>query len=264
MKNKQIARGSEIDQSINKISVTNNEIESNISQSITGPVQISGPIQINQGLQSSEVFELIEYYVYSKKEELKILIKSCIDDIPSEMKISPNPRIFVPSIQKLSYSMENDDIKKMYTNLLKSSMHAQKANMVHPSFSSIIEQLTPDEAKLLKYIYNFNQKGPLIGISKKHPQGKGRIPIINMYTTIGTVCEFPINTVKYLENLARLKLINIDMDVFFTEDNLYLPLIKTQAKYFDENNTIKNEFSLKKGLYEITEFGKEFCDICMS
>ena len=83
--------------------------------------------------------------------ETKKLLEEKLKNVPEEKIVEPEPYVAVPAIQQLSYSIDNPDLREMYANLLAASMNADTKWNVHPSFVDIIRQLTPDEAKLLKY-----------------------------------------------------------------------------------------------------------------
>ena len=52
--------------------------------------------------------------------------------------------------------MTNEELSEMYTELLAKASQAQNANVAHPSFVNIINNISPDEAILLKSIrHNF-------------------------------------------------------------------------------------------------------------
>src|SRR5262245_48813090 len=70
----------------------------------------------------------------------------------SEGEITPvPPEIGVPIVEKLSY-VTDDELSDMYVNLLANASTINTAQFAHPAFVHIINNLSPDEALLLKEI----------------------------------------------------------------------------------------------------------------
>lgn len=182
-----------------------------------------------------------------------------IDDI-----VIPEAYVAVPTIQALSYSMDKEDLRNLYANLLASSMNKNKKDAVHPSFVEIIKQLTPDEAKLINEIANIGSF-PIISIRRFEKDSKGGFDILENYAKFGEkVClEFPDRIEEYLENLDRLKIINIPEDSYLTAPNIYHELendeeiIKLMQTELDKFN-----YKIKKKLGKITNFGLSFIISC--
>lgn len=206
---------------------------------------------------------------YSLKETI-ILLEKKLKNISTEKLETPEPHIAVPALQYISYCMDNKELRNMYANLLANSMNKIVKNGVHPSFVEIIKQLCPDEAKILKYIYQYIQI-PTITLcaeNKKHE----RYNRIKDFSDIGELihCEFSLEISKYFNNLTRLGLV-IPSSLFssLTNESLYIPLeqheiIKKSQKDISENTESEyNIPQITRGYMEITDFGKAFCKICI-
>ena len=62
-------------------------------------------------------------------EETKKLLAIKLEKVDVDKIVPPEPYIAVPAIQALSYSMNSDDLRSMYANLLATSMTADKNGM---------------------------------------------------------------------------------------------------------------------------------------
>lgn len=71
--------------------------------------------------------------------------------IPAEQRVEVHPELGVPIIQRLSYTT-NDEIADMFISLLTSASNIETLSNAHPSFISIIDRLSPDEARILLFI----------------------------------------------------------------------------------------------------------------
>lgn len=201
---------------------------------------------------------------YAIKETEKLLAEK-LKGIPEDKIVEPEPYVAVPAIQQLSYSIDNPDLREMYANLLAASMNTDTKWNVHPSFVDIVRQLTPDEAKLLKYLSAHPQQ-PIIDVVHNLPNNTGYIEVARRFTNISeSICDNINGIYAYLDNLERLKLIEFPEGTYLTKDELYLPLknhpaIKNIMKQtLPEGETME----IQKGKFFVTAFGKEFIKICL-
>ena len=227
-------------------------------------VVISGDINI--GLKREDVICLIQEFCYTDKEQIIDIVKEVIESLDNKNCKMPDKRVFVPMIQQLSYSLDDDFIKNTYKNLLKSSM--DKTKIVHPSFISIIGQLNSDEIKILN---SMNPSAlipiPLINIRMKigEMQGDG-VMVIRHFSNVGYgICDNPEKICVYLENMERLKLIEIPPMKTLIDKKSYeqlknhpavLKTLELKAKI----DGIKYEYD--EQFFRLTQFGVEFINAC--
>lgn len=76
-----------------------------------------------------------------------------LQQIPQEKQCEVHPELGVPILQRLSYTT-NDDVAELFLELLASASNLDKVGLAHPSFISIIDRLSPDEARILVYLKN--------------------------------------------------------------------------------------------------------------
>lgn len=112
----------------------------------TGKIVALIPETINAAL--APLRKWIAYREYNVAETEKLL-QSKLANVGSEHIVTPEPYVAVPALQAISYSMNSQDLRNLYANLLAKSMTDILKNRVHPAFVEIIRQLTPDEAKIL-------------------------------------------------------------------------------------------------------------------
>ena len=74
--------------------------------------------------------------------------------IPEENRISPNLRIAKGVFENVINLEENEaTLREMFANLLAGSMDNRKSDGVHPSYAKLISELSEDDAKFLKMLY---------------------------------------------------------------------------------------------------------------
>lgn len=209
---------------------------------------------------------------YNLKETEKILEEK-LKDVPPENIESPEPYVAVPAIQNISYCMDNDALRELYAKLLAKSMVNDQKNKVHPSYVDIIKQLSPDEAKLLNYLakHYYSIPIPTISLRRENTKHDG-IDLYQNFSILGELagCDNMYNTQFMFDNLCRLRILEPNPKyTSLTNEKLYDPLKehpfivelkrKIQSQITDEYNVIEFE----EGYMKLTEFGKQFCQICV-
>lgn len=201
---------------------------------------------------------------YAIKETEKLLEKK-LENISPEKIVEPEPYVAIPAIQQLSYSLDSEELREMYANLLASSMNKDTKTNVHPSYVDIIKQLCPDEAKLLKFLSN-KESQPLIDIHFNRPNNSGFESVLRNFTSIAeSVCENQNEIYSYLDNLERLKLIKIYDDIKFMDDAVYKPLEEHPKIKRIMNQPVKDgaSYEICRHLFELTAFAKNFIKVCL-
>ena len=212
-----------------------------------------------------------EYYPQLRQEALDSLdqmVTEKLKNVPADCIVPPTARITVPTIQKASIT-EEPEIRELYANLLTNSMNAVVKNGVHPGFVEIINQLSPDEAKILRY-FSGHQTIPTVTLRAENENHEG-VDVIKNFSDIGekSGCEDRYNLNKYFDNLIRLGLIgSAESMSSLTDKTKYEPLkvhpIMEQYKKGVENRPEPyNKAELNESFLYLTDFGKEFCGICI-
>lgn len=191
-------------------------------------------------------------------KETELLLAEKLKHIAEERIVEPEPYVAVPALQQLSYSFDSEELRELYANLLASSMNADTKFDVHPAFVDIIKQLTPDEAKLLRY-FSKQEVIPAVSVHLKSSSGSGYTVLERIRVAIpNDVLFFPQNVGVYVENLIRLKLLDIPAGTRYTAESLYTPLEDT-ADYIGSG---KDRIEFNRMVIDFTSFGKQFIKIC--
>jgi len=74
-------------------------------------------------------------------------------------------------------------------------------------------------------------------------------------------CDFPYKFPEYLDNLHRLGLVEIHYNRFITNKEAYMNLKRHPA--FPQIVIDEDKKSETDSIYELSEFGKKFCGICL-
>jgi hypothetical protein len=233
-------------------------------------IQVLGliPRAINVALSPLDVWiSKGEYNIQRTKQLLKEKMKG----VPTKNIISPEPYIAVPALQAISYCMDNDALRNMYANLLSKSMNKIVKNKVHPSFVESIKQLSPDEAKILKYIYQKGDATPIISLRYENDKGEGIIFFSN-FSDIGEFCgcEYPFQISAYFDNLARHGFIKFSELGYSLVDKTLYERLKKHKKIrplLKLPNYLKRQYTKVRsidGYIDTTDFGKQFYLVCIA
>lgn len=197
-------------------------------------------------------------------ELTKQAVQEKLARIPEEKLSEPEPNIAIPAIQQLSYCYDCEELRNMYANLLVSSMNIDTKSSAHPAFVDTIKQLTPDEAKFIKsldYSYHFY---PLVDIIAENDKNSFHYRLKNF--TVRPIAElvYPDSISTYIENLARLSIIEIHEETFINNAHAYKEIenaekISSLLKTNEEGYITK----LKKKSYTVTDFGMSFISACV-
>lgn len=201
-------------------------------------------------------------------EETKKLLEQKLANISPDLIETPEPYIAVPALQYISYCMDNNELRDMYANLLANSMNSVVKNGVHPGFVEIIKQLSPDEAKILKYI-SVKRIIPTITLRYAHNKGGG-VDIISNFSNVGEItdCENPGDVAKYFDNLIRLGLV-VDSELASLTDKSHYEPLKSHKEILDYAKEERaktagfDKIQFTEGFIKLSAYGSSFCEICL-
>ena len=155
----------------------------------------------------------LEKWVVVREQNLEDFISKQVPEklqgIPDDNIKTPNPNVAIPILQAASYC-DSDELRNMYAEILAKSMYDKMKGDVHPSFVKVIEQLCPDEAKILNYLNDSKKSGgnnrSAMFIAEMIVDKK---PYQLEFSDLGinAGCEEVLNTPMYISNLTRLGLI---------------------------------------------------------
>ena len=144
-------------------------------------------------------------------DETKKLLEKKLENVDPDKIVEPEAYVAVPAIQAISYSMNSEELRNLYANLLAKAMNSDTKDLVHPSFVEIIKQMSPTDALILKEI-NLNYIIPFLRRSSKFDNynATAQDPVLQARTntTITLINFAKQNEIDFsLFNLLRLGLI---------------------------------------------------------
>ena len=194
-------------------------------------------------------------------------VQEKIQNIPEEKLTEPEANIAIPAIQQLSYCYDCEELRKMYANLLVTSMNVDTKSSAHPAYVDIIKQLTPDEGKLLRiFPSSINEAFPIINLNSKKKDRDEHNGILKNFSDISYgICTYPDNISAYLENFERLGLISFSTLGRLVDDSLYTKLKQHPyissilAKPLPDDSC----YDFEERYFALTNFGLNFIKACV-
>lgn len=185
-------------------------------------------------------------------------------ETPENKRCEVHPQIGIPIIERLSYTT-NEEIADLFTTLLANASNIDMVNTVHPAFVAIIERLSPDEAKIIRYLaketmipyVNFG-----IMVEQKQIVIEKHLNLLHEAVSL----DFAQNVNAYLSNLVCLGIICDYPDTYQNNAVIYDKIIRNNGlreKAHQKLGDFSNELKFSKGLYEVTDFGKLFITACI-
>ena len=208
--------------------------------------------------------------VRQRKQEVDNLflkdIVTEVSNIPIDQIQEPKLSVLGPALEASKYYIDDEELRSLFAKLIAASMDNSKNEVLQPAFVEIIKQMSPIDAKNLINLYDIKDKqNPIVSIILESKDSKNYKEVFDHFyiENIGNISH--VRVASSLLNLKRLGLIEINYGVFLSDKNRYLsyenhPIINQfKNEYNDDLHSIK----LKKGLIKITNFGMDFCKICI-
>lgn len=202
--------------------------------------------------------------------ETKKLLEEKLQNVGIDKIVTPPSYIGVPALQAISYCMDDEQLRDMYAELLANAMNIDTVTNVHPTYVEIIKQMSPFDATVFKELLKTLVQ-PCIGISYRNKRTSASYPIQDIVAFVDLE-RFPlVPTQISLENLERLKLIDIEHSSKYSNEEPYEQLkhsVKNIIEKFIEDNNKefdKNSYEVvyKEYTILIRGFGQFFARACL-
>lgn len=196
----------------------------------------------------------------AKLEQFTKEIREKNKQIPVENRDSSKVGLAVKAIEEARYQLNEDDIRKLYVNLIASTVDNRKNNVVSPRLATVVSQFGPSEANFLKIIY---QQG-----GQQMPYGQLRLDLDNSYGY-----TFPTK-IAIDDNSNIVNNFNSSLDILVSlgvvNDNQSKILAKSDDKYATIEKNLRitinklieyesNELNLVHSYISLTDFGHDLC-----
>ena len=160
-------------------------------------------------------------------------IDNKINKIPSENRDISKLGLVIKAMEESRYQLNKDDIRKMYVNLISSTVDNRKNNVVNPRLATVVAQFGSDEAHLIKQLAH-SESELLLTSQLWAVEGNSDYWITPRFLSIDDQI-----TSEFASSIDTLKSLGVIND--------FLDRALTEAKYQDKyNNMEKNIERLKQ------------------
>ena len=190
-----------------------------------------------------------------------------LENVPEEDICTVAPEIGVPIAEKLSY-VTNEAIAELYLELLARASTSQRADVAHPGFIKVIENISPDEAILLRVERDQFEGIPFIEVRLQSRDQQKWITLHPMILQAKYYSQllYPDNLPAYISNLEGLGIFDVQVDTYLDVEEVYVEVEEIgrhrYSSFAEADNT--RELSLNRGVIKITKFGELFLNACFS
>jgi hypothetical protein len=150
-------------------------------------------------------------------------------------------------------------------DLLHRSASVDPQEDAYPAFGLILEQLAPDEARILRVLATQGAQ-PAVDVKATSPVGIGDSAVAERLSMIGDLagCRHPERLSLYLDNLERLGLVRFDDEPLEEEEPYYaLEAQPAVSEAQDEASSGITRAKIPRRRLELTDFGRRFCEACL-
>ena len=178
--------------------------------------------------------------------------------------VSPVRRVVADAIGLPPETADREeDLRRVAAGLIERSLEPDAVfARRHPAFAEILTELTPDEARILRFLTVAGPQ-PSIDIRTKTPFqiGSKRIAYgINMIAQMSG-CRWPEFSENYLANLNRLGLVQFSGEP--VEDYRRYSLLEVQPDALEAiEHAGRSTLSIYRSIH-LSAFGQQFCDVCI-
>lgn len=188
--------------------------------------------------------------------------------IPEDRLQSPPVYVAGPALQAMLFTEDAPELRRLYVNLLGTSMDRETVRTAHPAFVEMIRQLSPDEARILQMLKP-GDCWPEIDLLAVSPDDADAFDTVAQHvSTLGerAGCTNPDLTPAYVDNLCRLGISTISHGGFLDDDDVYSALEKHPTFTAQEGIASQNGRRLisRRSYLTLTDFGGLFWEACLA
>lgn len=190
-----------------------------------------------------------------------------MEGVPEDRRIEPTLLVAGPTGQALVFAGHVPELRDLFANLLATAMDKETAQNAHPSFVEIIKQMSPDEARILRYMSD-GKNVPMIHLQRHKAEGPGYSYPIRNFSLLGKLsgCEHVHLTPQYIDSLCRLGICEVPPYTYMTVPNAYDDLTNHPEiqQYITEEKAKEGvDVTIEQCLVRLTLIGKQFVDACV-
>lgn len=200
-----------------------------------------------------------------KFAETKKLLEHKLQNVEPEKIVTPEAYVAVPAIQAISYSMDSEELRNLYANLLAKAMNSDTKDSVHPSFVDMIKQMSPLDAKIFNWIYSRNNCSfaiPIVDLVSYSDRKNHDIFTILETNISGLTFSNHILQSSSFDTLQRLGLVLITDSIHLANKHGYYEVTSSDEYKFLKGKYNNPNLKMNQKTLISTSIGQLFYKIC--
>ena len=194
--------------------------------------------------------------------------KDKLESIPEEKRCVVHPQIGTPIIERLTYTT-TDEIAELFTTLLANASNVDRVNLAHPSFISIIEHLSTDEARIIKYLKGKDEIQYCDFQGMINDESGGYYVIVSRANLISrdVKLDYKKNIGAYLSNLESCGILVDKVGTYKVDTRITDEICREYGLEQLRKDNVPSRYKsidVERCFLEVTPFGKLFIDACLA
>ena len=196
-------------------------------------------------------------------EDFRESLTAKVSAIPEDSLCEPKLSVIGPALEASKFFFEEPQIREMFARLIASSMNKELSSTVHPSFSAIIQQMSPLDAENLA-LFDRYTSFPVVEYQRKTRSEVGYITLFrNIFVSNPNRTDL-LSQSQSISSLEHLGLLQADYEHYLVDAQRYGEFDRTSL-YTALQNALGPEYelSIQNGLVTLTPLGQQFRSICL-
>lgn len=202
-------------------------------------------------------------------EEYRISLENKVDAIPERKRVDAPLQITAQALEDSQFCVESEILREMFSSLIANAMNIDYTSKVHPSFSKIIQQLSPLDAQMLKVVSKWQKHGgiAIVDYNRVNEESNGggyNVLFECIPAEVPNGCT-PESAARALSSLQHLGLVRIPEDAHFVHKSRY-DVFQNTPLYEDLSKRAKihgYKLDIHKRIAKLTDLGKDFVSVCL-
>ncbi|ALV21068.1 DUF4393 domain-containing protein [Carnobacterium antarcticum] len=228
--------------------------------------------QAFKGIAHKVLGPLVRYNIVkdAELEDFTQKVRNKTAAVPIENRSSEKIGLAYKAVEDAAYQLDSEELREMFANLISATVDSEVNQLVHPSFSTILKDLSPKDASLFKEMHQ-SETLPLVSLKLQTENGDFNLNDIENII-LGNNIKFTEQV--SLNNLERFGLVKISPDIaLVSPDNEFKYEEFEKTTYFkDEKSKLPisvGEYTFEvltiiRGNVAISPLGKQFAKIVIS
>lgn len=235
-----------------------------IARLATAMTQRVGGYSVDSGLRTGTRMAYAAAYAGSPAELLTSARAIALDELRrAGIDIGEDQKAWLATHEEESISprpLTREALEKRGARLIEQSAEVGRDESLHPSYSRLLEQLSTDEARILRLLATEGPQ-PVVDIYDKQYLPPKRTLVVRDLTMLGrdAGCRSPGRVPMYVQNLARLGIVRLSQEP--VDDLERYEVLEAQSHVdlaLDRATRPRTDY----GRIELSAFGIDFCRIC--